>query len=120
MDIGPKTEIEYDIQAFYNPFSNLSLFGRINVVDRDNDTNTFQNYSLNWSPFPDGDLQFFFVYTETLRSSSDQRETIIGPGLRWDIGRHISVDMTYNYTRNETATLKTESDIFNSNLQLVF
>jgi len=120
LDIGPSTETEYDIQAWYNPFRNLSLFGRINVVERDNQRNTFQNYSLNWSPFPDGDLQFFFVYTETLRSSSDQRDTIIGPGLKWTIGRHISVDMTYNYTSSESTTLKTESNIFNSDVKFVF
>ncbi|UCH22637.1 MAG: hypothetical protein JSU83_05275 [Deltaproteobacteria bacterium] len=122
LDTGSSTETEWDIQAFYNPFTNLSLLARLNFIDRPKGTQTFQDFSVNWSPFPDGDLQFFFVYTDTLRflDPDDQRDTIIGPGLKWTIGRHIFLDMTYNFTRNERETQKTESNIINAELRLVF
>jgi len=120
LDVGPTSETQWDIQAFYNPFSNLSLFGKISIVDREDSNDIFQNYSLNWSPFPDGDLQFFFLYSETLRSQYDTRDTVVGPGLKWTLGRHILLDMTYNYTRNETVTQTTEANVFNGELRLVF
>ena len=115
-----RTDKEWDIAAFYNPLRNLSLSARLEFVDRSGASRTFQNYSVNWSPFQDGDLQLFFNYSETLRSESDARETFIGPGLKWTIGRHIFLDMNYNFTVNDTNTQKTESNIFNSELRLVF
>jgi hypothetical protein len=120
LDVGPTSETQWDIQAFYNPYSNLSLFGKISIVDREDSNDIFQNYSVNWSPFPDGDLQVFFLYSETLRSQFDTRDTVVGPGLKWTLGRHILFDMTYNYTRNETITQTTEANVFNGELRLVF
>ena len=119
-DFGPTSETQWDIQAFYNPFRNLSLFGKVSFVNRENSNDTFQNYSINWSPFPDGDLQFFFLYSETLRSQTDSRDTVVGPGLKWAIGRHIFLDMTYNYSRNETITQTTEANVFDGELRLTF
>jgi len=119
-DFGPTSETQWDIQAFYNPFRNVSLFGKVTIVDRENSNDTFQNYSINWSPFPDGDLQFFFLYSEAFRSQTDSRDTMVGPGLNWAIGRHISVDMTYNYTRNEATTQTTEANVFDGEIRLTF
>ncbi len=122
LDSGSRTDTDWDIQVFYNPFPNLSFLARLDLIDRGKGTQTFQDYSLNWSPFPDGNLQLFFTYTETLRSldQDDQKNTIIGPGLKWTIGRHIFLDIYYNFTSNERTTQKTESNIFNAELKLVF
>jgi hypothetical protein len=120
LNIGPKNDNEVDIQAFYNPFRSMSIFARLNIIDRGDDTHTFQTYSVNWSPFPDGDLQLFFLYTEQLRSQDDSRDTIIGPGLKYSLGRHFFLDMTYNYTRNENDVQKTESNVFNGLIRMVF
>jgi len=119
-DSRSTNQTEWNIQAFYNPYTNLSILARLNFLDRGQGTQTYQNYSVNWSPFPDGDLQFFFLYSETLRSLDDRRDTSIGPSLKWTIGRHIFLDMSYNYTRSETTTQEIQSNIFNSELKLVF
>ena len=119
-DIGPTDESKWDVQAFYTPFSNLSFFAKLNGIHRDGDSDVFQQYTANWSPFPDGDLQFFLTYNEILISENNQRQTIVGPGLKWRIGRHINLDMTYNWSTNDSDIQKVESNIFNAELKLIF
>ena len=118
--IGPDSDQQLDIQAFFTPFSTLSFFARVSLVDRDDDFNTFQNYSVNWSPFPDGDLQFFFIYNEILRSEADRKERVIGPSLKWRIGRFGLLDLAYTYTQNEDSVQKTDAKILNGNLRIHF
>ena len=120
LDIGPDTDQQFDIQAFFIPFETLSIFGKVSWVDRDSDTNTFQNYAVNWSPFPDGDLQFFFIYNETLRTNDDHEERVIGPGLKWTIGRFGLLDLTYTWSRSEDNVQKVDSKILNGNLRILF
>jgi len=119
-DVGPTSETRLDVQAFYVPFRNLSFFARINMVNREDSTDTFQNYAVNWSPFPDGDLQFFFVFNEILLSENNQEQRIIGPGAKWTIGPHIFLDMSYNYTLNDSDTEKIESNVFTAEVRLKF
>ncbi len=120
LEIGPTTDSQFDIQAFFIPFDNVSFFGKVSFVDRNNETDTFQNYAVNWSPFRDGDLQFFFTYSEILRSQGDQRERVIGPSLKWTIGRFGILDLAYTFTRNEDAVQKADSTIINANLKIIF
>jgi len=120
LDIGPKTEKIFDIQGFYLPFSNLSFFAKFSRVDRDNGPDDFINFNANWSPFPDGDLQFFFNYTEILRPQSDITERVVGPGLKWTIGRFGFLDLTYSYTQSENDVQKTDSSILDANLRIVY
>jgi hypothetical protein len=119
-DIGPEDESKWDVQAFYTPFSTLSFFARVNGIHRDGESDTFQQYTINWSPFPDGDLQFFFTFNEVLISENNQKQTVVGPGLKWRIGRHINLDMSYNWTTDDSDIQKIESNIFNSELKLIF
>jgi len=119
-DIGPTDESKWDVQAFYTPFSNLSFFAKLDGIHRDGDSDVFQQYTANWSPFPDGDLQFFLTYNEILISENNQRQTIVGPGLKWRIGRHINLDMTYNWSTDDSDIQKVESNIFNAELKLIF
>jgi hypothetical protein len=119
-DIGPSDETKWDVQAFYTPFSTLSLFGKLNGLHRDGERDVFQQYTLNWSPFPDGDLQFFFTFNEVLMSENDRKQTVVGPGLQWRIGRHINLDMAYNWTDDDSDIQRIESNIFNSELKLIF
>jgi len=119
-DLGPSDETRWDIQGFYIPFRNLSFFAKVNSLIRDGSTDTFQNYTVNWSPFPDGDLQFFFVFNEILMSENNQEERVIGPGLKWTIGPHISLDLSYNYTTSDNDTQKIESNVFTGELRTNF
>jgi hypothetical protein len=109
---------EGDVQAFFSPFRTLSLFARVNVVDEEDDTRSFQNYSLNWSPFPEGALEFFFQYSELLRSEDDREDRIIGPGLRWRIRRGASLELFYNLIDSDSKIERTESKNFSANLRI--
>jgi len=117
---GPSSETRWDIQGFYIPFRNLSFFAKINTVTREGSTDTFQNYTMNWSPFPDGDLQFFFVFNEILLSENNQEQRVVGPSLKWTIGPHISLDMSYNFTTNDSDTEKVESNVFSADVRMNF
>ena len=119
-DIGPKDESKWDVQVFYTPFSNLSLFGKVNGVTRDGDTDLFQQYTLNWSPFRDGDLQLFFNVNQVLISENNQEQTVIGPGLIWTISRLFTLEATYNWTTDDSDIQKIESNIFNAELKTIF
>jgi hypothetical protein len=120
LDIGPNTQQEFGFQGFYTPFRNLSFFAKINWVDRDGSTETFQNYNVNWSPFPDGDLQLFFTYGEILRSTNNQQERVVGPSLKWTVGRHIFLDMSYTFNQIENDVQKTDAHVFFGDLKLIF
>jgi hypothetical protein len=119
-DIGPKDETKWDVQIFYTPLTNLSLFGKVNGVDRDGDTDLYQQYTLNWSPFPDGGLQLFFNFNQVFISENNQEQTVVGPGLKWKISRHFTLDANYNWTTDDSDIQKIESNIFNSELKMFF
>lgn len=114
------SQSQWETRAFFVPFRALSFNIRISFVDREGSTTTLHNCSTNWSPFPDGDLQFFFAYTETLRPESDEKTRTISPGLKWQISRHALIDTSYNITKSETRLVTTDSNSFNVNLKLVF
>jgi hypothetical protein len=119
-DFESSDETRWDIQAFYVPLRNLSFFARINTVKQQNSTDTFQNYTVNWSPFPDGDLQFSFVFNEILLSENNEEQRVVGPSLKWTIGPHIFLDMSYNFTMNDSDTEKIESNVFSADIRTNF
>ena len=119
-ELGASNETRWDIQAFYVPLRNLSFFARINTVKQEDSTDTFQNYTVNWSPFPDGDLQFSFVFNEILLSENNEEQRVVGPSLKWTIGPHIFLDMSYNFTMNDSDTEKIESNVFSADVRTNF
>jgi hypothetical protein len=114
------TESKWDVQVFFMPLGALSLNFKLSVVDREDSKSTLENYSASWSPFPDGTLQFFFTYTETIRPESEQEARTISPSMKWQIGRHALLDMSYNITETETSSQITDSNSLIVNLRLVF
>ncbi len=117
---GDTSRSELDFQAFVIPFRALSFNARVSMVDRGDSTATLYNYSANWSPFPDGTVQFFLTYTETLRPEDEQKTRTIGPNLKWTISRHFSLDMAYVINENETKLQATESNSYRANLRVIF
>lgn len=111
-------ESQIDLQGFYVPFPNLSLFAKISIVDKPTVRDTFQNYAVNWSPFAQGELQFFFTYNEVLRSETNQTEKTIGPSARWTIGRNIILDLAYTFSTTENALLKTDTQSITAEFKL--
>jgi len=121
--IEPEKDSRYDftVEAFFVPTRALSLNARFNIVDRTGtDTKTLQNYTVSWSPFPEGALQFLFTYNETLESVENRRDTTIGPGLNWTISNHFFLEMFYNYQKTKTDSQKTESKNLFAKFRFVF
>jgi hypothetical protein len=121
--IHPETDSRYDFTAegFFVPVRALSFNARYNLVNRSGDkARTQQNYSVNWSPFPGGDLQFVFSYNETLISLENRRETSIGPGFNWTISDHFFLQMFYNYQKTEDNAQKIESNNLFARFRLTF
>lgn len=117
---GDTSRSELDFQAFITPFRALTFNARFSMLDQEDSTTTLHNYSANWSPFPDGDLQFFFTYSETLRPEDDQESRTIGPSLKWSLSRHFIFDAAYTISESETVLQVTDSTSFIVNLRMVF
>ncbi|UCG14187.1 MAG: hypothetical protein JSU72_06925 [Deltaproteobacteria bacterium] len=108
------------LEVFFTPFRALSLSAGINYVERGDFSSTLQQYFVNWSPFPDGDFQFFLNYSESLEPEVDQNERTIGPGFNWKISNHFSLRMSYSYVQSETNTQKADVNNFLSELRINF
>jgi hypothetical protein len=113
------TESQYDIQALYVPTETISLFAKLTFTDREDADTSLQDYSLNWSPFPDGTLQFFFTYDEILRPEDDQEERIIGPSLQWTLNRRMFLDVSYSLIKSENPSQDVNSNTISANLRIV-
>jgi len=104
--------------ATYTPVSSLYLFASIQL----NETNILQtttNYGVNFSPFPNGDLQFHFVYNETLGPATNEISTLITPSLRWNIRPGAYLDLDYSIQQSTLAAQINDSKIFSSILTIV-
>lgn len=115
-------EQELDFRTLYYPYRTLTFFVKFNVQESDenDERKVLQNYSASWSPFPDGDLQFFLTYNETLRSADDQEERVMGPSLKWNIGSHAKLDVFYFLTKVRSKLDTTDSQSLKMTLTLTF
>ena len=118
--LGSLNRNRLDLQAFVLPTRTLSLFGRISVVDEEGPVQILQNYSVNWSPFPDGDLQFLFTYTEAMGTGVVTGERSFGPAVKWKIGLHAYFDFYYYRIRTENQTQLTNSDSVTAKVRIQF
>ncbi|WP_129126949.1 hypothetical protein [Geomonas oryzae] len=98
-----------DIGVTYRPFTTLYLTGSFSLLQQSGQTGTtFQNYGINWSPFPDGTLQFNFAYSENLASLNQQKSKMLTPGLTWKITPRTTLDASYQRL-NTSSSSGTES-----------
>lgn len=120
---GPNTSTEnrtLDLTASYNPFRTLYLVASWQVTDDTGQQGrrTQQNYGVNWSPFPDGALQFRFYYNESQRPEDHITERVITPGVMYKINNRSYIDVSYQVIRNETAAQTTDSKVFTATLKI--
>ena len=114
------TENRLDLAASWTPFRSLFLSASVSVVAQTGqETTVQQNYGLNWTPFPDGQLQFSFFYNE---SSLPDKSRIIQPTVRWYLSqrRRSYLDLSYQRNTSQSAEQKTETDVISSNLRIYF
>jgi hypothetical protein len=114
------TENRLDLGLSYNPFRTLFLSATVSVVSATNSQTTVQqNYGLNWSPFPDGNLQFSFFFNE---NRFPDQSRVIQPTLRWYLGakRRSYLDLSYQFITSDFSGLKTDTTIISTTLKIYF
>jgi len=102
------------------PVSTVYLFGSYRIEQ----STTFPgrnilNYTLNWSPFPDGTLHLTFSYNETVRSDDSQDRSIV-PGLRWYVTPRSYLNLSYENLKTETPALTTSSNVYSGTVRISF
>jgi len=119
------TTERHDVSISYNPFPSLYLSGSYGIISGTGIvTNRLKNYGLNWSPFPDGQLQFGFSYSEAITSVNNEKDTTIIPSLRWNLSPTKFLQVSYEDFETESilANLPQHSRIksFNALLNVGF
>jgi hypothetical protein len=110
-----------DMSVAYRPFPALYLLTSIGVLEQtDRKPDIVQNYGVNWSPFPDGTLQFNFSYQESVRTFNEERSRLISPSLTWKITSRTLLDLSYPLLRTTSTSGITESETFSAILRLSF
>ncbi|MGA2192291.1 MAG: hypothetical protein ABSG42_02810 [Nitrospirota bacterium] len=104
----------------YTPVRALYIFLSITLNELNNSLLTTQNYGLNFSPFPDGALQFHFSYNESLQPQGQGRTTLLTPSLRWNIRPGAYLDLSYVLQQTIAAVENTESKILSTTLNITF
>lgn len=110
-----------DFTASYNPFRTLSLFAFIQLIDeKGRKLQTLQNYAINWSPFPDGALQFNIAYNENFRSEDHLTERIFVPSIRYNLSRKSYIQLQYQLIRSKSDIQKINSNLISTSLKIFF
>jgi len=110
-----------DFTVSYNPFRTLSLFALIQLIDQKGmKLQTLQNYSINWSPFPDGALQFNIAYNENYRSDDHFKERIFVPSIRYYLSKRSYIQLQYQLIRSTSDIEKINSDLISTSLKIFF
>ncbi len=110
-----------DFNLNYTPFPTLHFLVLIQMIsEKGEKIETVQNYSINWSPFPDGMLQFNVAYNESLKSEDRAKERSFIPSVRWNITKRSYIDLSYQMLKSESKTGKLNSHIISSNLKIFF
>jgi hypothetical protein len=77
-----------------------------------------QTYGANWSPFPDGALQFRFSFTETALPQSQTYTKIISPGVRYKINARSFLDLSYQSIKSQSAAQVTDTTAVTAELKI--
>jgi hypothetical protein len=110
-----------DLNVNFNPVRTVYLSALFELIaEKGQGTETTQNYSVNWSPFPDGALQFNISYNENLRSEDRLKERIFTPSLRYKLSSRSYVDLTYQMIRSKSEIEETASQVVSSSLKIFF
>jgi len=102
----------------YRPFRTLYFVATIDLSSTPTQKTTVtQNYGFNWSPFPDGDLQFRFFYNENL-ATGGEKNRIINPGVRWNLTKRSYIDLSYQRNMNTSTSQKVDENIFSVQVKI--
>lgn len=107
--------------ATYRPFSNLYLFASLGVQQAESRKAQYvQNYGGTWSPFPDGNLQFNFAYSENVNSLNNEKNTSLTPSLSWKVAPRAMLSLSYSLLTSDSLVSSSKSDYLSMMLRLSF
>jgi hypothetical protein len=102
------------------PVQTVYLFGSYRIENSTTSpSRNILNYSLNWSPFPDGTLHLTFYYTETIRTDNSEERSII-PSLRWYFTPRSYLDLSYENLKVQNPALTTLSNVYSGTVRITF
>ncbi len=111
----------FDFNLSYNPFRTLNLFAFIHVIDeKGRKVQTLQNYAINWSPFPDGALQFNIAYNENFRSEDHLVERILFPSIRYNLSKRSYIELSYQFIRSRSDIQKLDSNLISTSFKIFY
>jgi len=110
-----------DVTLSYNPFRTLNLFAFVEyLTETGQKGRVLQNYAINWSPFPDGALQFNITYSENLRTDDHLVERIFQPNIRYNFSKRSYVEFSYQLLRSKSDIQNIKSDLWSTTVKLFF
>ncbi len=110
-----------DFNISFNPMRTLYLYAFIQLTDqKGRDLERIQNFGINWSPFPDGAVQFNFTYNEDYQSIYNQKERTFMPSVRWYFTKRSYVVFSYEYIMSKSDIQKLDSSTFSTAIKIFF
>ena len=105
----------------YNPFRTLNLAAFLQFINEKGQKNRIlQNYAINWSPFPDGALQFNIAYNENYRTDDHLVERIFQPNIRYNFSKRSYVELSYQLIRSRSDIQKIDSNLLSTTVKIFF
>jgi len=110
-----------DVSLSYNPFRTLNLFAFVEYLSQTGQGGRIlQNYAINWSPFPDGALQFNITYNENYRTDDHLVERIFQPNIRYNFSKRSYVELSYQLIRSRSDIQTIKSNLLSTTVKLFF
>ena len=110
-----------DFNLSYNPFRTLNLIAFVQYInEKGQKDRILQNYAINWSPFPDGALQFNIAYIENYRTEDHLVERIFQPTIRYNLSKRSYIDLTYQIIRSRSDIQKIDSNLLSTSVKIFF
>jgi hypothetical protein len=110
-----------DVSLSYNPFRTLNLFAFVQYLNETGQKGrVLQNYAINWSPFPDGALQFNITYNENFRTDDHLVERVFQPNIRYNFSKRSYIELSYQLIRSKSDIQDIKSHLLSTTLKLFF
>lgn len=100
----------------FNPVRALYLSAGISRIVAPPRPVTLANASVNFSPFPGGDLQLGVVFTQNLEADGGTTR-LVSPNLRWNL-RHATITLGYTLMDTDGTVQGLHNRSFNANLRI--
>lgn len=105
----------------YRPVATLYLFFSYRREHDDSAGGRFlRNYSLSWSPFPDGSLQVLLRFDDSYRSDLDALSRIYSPRVRWNITDRWYAEVAYERSLFDSAVEMTSRGSYTASTRIWF